>query len=143
MRRALAIGLVTAVAFTAVATAGAGTPRERAHLEARAALNRALAIFSGQGTDPRGATGALLDLRRQMSALAPAERRQARILLARPTDGHNGDWTAPNNARKHLCTANFCVHWVTKTIDAPNLADSNHNGIPNYVENVRSVMTLS
>ena len=141
MRRALVIGLVTAVTLMAVGTAGAATPRERAHLEARAALNRALAIFSGQGTDPRGATGALLDLRRLMSALAPAERRQARILVARPTDGHNGDWTAPNNARKHLCTTDFCVHWVKKTIDAPNLADNNHNGIPNYVESVRSVMT--
>ncbi len=141
MRRALLIGLVVAMALTAVGTAGAATPRERAQIQARASLARALAIFNGQGSDPRGATGALLDLRRQMGALSPAERRQARIILARPTDGHNGDWTAPNSARKHLCTADFCIHWVTKTDDAPNLADSNHNHIPNYVESVRDVMT--
>jgi hypothetical protein len=140
MRRAGVVTLIVVVALTAVGTAGAATPRERAQIQARAALDRALAFFHGQGTDPRGATGALLDLRLRMGSLSPAERRVARILLARPTDGHNGDWTAPKKARKHLCTTDFCVHWVKKTIDAPNLADGNHNGIPNYVENVRKVM---
>src|SRR6185436_4234352 len=120
MRSAGVFSLAVLVALVVASTGIARTPQERAHIQARATLDRALAIFHGEGTDPRGATGALLDLRRQMSALTPAERRRARILLARPTDGHNGDWTAPNNARKHLCTANFCVHWVTKTLDAPN-----------------------
>ena len=126
--------------LSAAGTAGAVTPRERAQTQARASLDRALAIFHGQGTDPRGATSALLDLRMRLGSLSPAERRVARILLARPTDGHNGDWTAPKSARKHLCTANFCIHWVKKTGDAPNLTDSNHNGIPNYVESARNVM---
>ncbi len=126
--------------LSAAGTAGAVTPPERAQIQARASLDRALAIFHGQGTDPRGATGALLDLRMRLGSLSPAERRVARILLARPTDGHNGDWTAPKSARKHLCTPNFCIHWVKKTGDAPNLTDSNHNGIPNYVESARDVM---
>jgi hypothetical protein len=141
MRRALAIGLVAATALAAVGTAGAATPSKRAQIQARASLERALAIFRGQGSDPRGATGALLDLRAQMRALSPADRQRARILLARPTDGHNGDWTAPSSARRHICTTNFCIHWVKKTGDAPNLTDSNHNGIPNYVESTRTVMT--
>lgn len=140
MRRALAIGLAAATALTAVGAAGAATPRERAQIQARASLERALAIFRGEGRDPRGATGALLDLRARMDALSPAERRQARILLARPTDGHNGDWTAPKSARTRICTTHFCIHWVKKTGDAPNLTDSNHNGIPNYVESARKVM---
>ena len=127
--------------LSAAGTAGAVTPRERAQIQARASLDRALAIFHGQGTDPRGATGALLDLRMRLGSLSPAERRVARILLARPTDGHNGDWTAPNNARKHLCTTNFCIHWVTTTTDAPSLRDRNHNHKPDYVDNVKSVMT--
>ena len=141
MRSAGVFSLAVLVALVVAGTGTARTPQERAHIQARASLDRALAIFHGEGTDPRGATGALLDLRRQMSALTPAERRQARMILARPTDGRNGDWTAPKSARKHLCTPHFCVHWVKKTIDAPNLADKNHNGIPNYVESVRSVMT--
>ena len=140
MRRAVVWGLAVLLTLALVSAASARTPRERAHIQARAALDRALAVFHGQGTDPRGATGALLDLRRQMPALSPAERRQARILLARPTDGHNGDWTAPKSQRKHICTPHFCIHWVKTTVDAPNLADSNHNGVPNYVESARKVM---
>jgi Family of unknown function (DUF6055) len=140
MRRALVIGLVAATALTAVGTTSAATPRERPQIQARASLERALAIFRGEGRDPRGATGALLDLRTRMGALSPAERRQARILLARPTDGHNGDWTAPKSARRRICTTHFCIHWVKTTGDAPNLTDSNHNGIPNYVESARKVM---
>jgi hypothetical protein len=141
MRRALVIGLVAATALTAVGTAGAAAPSQRAQIQARASLERALAIFRGQGSDPRGATGALLDLRAQMRALSPADRQRARVLFARPTDGHNGDWTAPSSARRHICTTNFCIHWVKTTGDAPNLTDSNHNGIPNYVESTRTVMT--
>jgi hypothetical protein len=141
MRRAVCWGLLVLSALALASAASARPPQERAHIQARAALDRAVAIFHGQGSDPRGATGALLDLRAQMGALTPAERRQARIILARPTDGHSGDWTAPASARKHLCTTHFCIHWVRKTADAPSLTDSNHNGIPNYVESVRDVMS--
>ena len=139
MRRAVA--LIALVALAAAGTAAARSPQERAHVQARASLDRALAIFRGHGTDPRGATMALLDLRKRMGSLTPAERAVARSLLARPTDGGRFDWTAPKSARKHLCATDFCIHWVTTTKDAPSLTDKNHNHIPDYVDSVKSVMT--
>jgi hypothetical protein len=141
MRRAAALVFFACLALTAASTAGARTPQERAHIQARAALDRALAIFRGQGTDPRGATSALLDLKMQMGSLQPAERRVARSLFARPTDGRNGDWTAPRSSRHHTCAPKFCIHWVTTSRDAPSLRDRNHNHLPDYVDSVKSVMT--
>jgi hypothetical protein len=77
----------------------------------------------------------------QMSSLQPAERRVARSLFARPTDGGDGDWTAPRSSRRHTCATKFCIHWVTTSRDAPSLRDRNHNHLPDYVDSVKSVMT--
>jgi hypothetical protein len=141
MRRAVIFGLIALVALGAAGTTSARSPQERAHVQARAALDRALSIFHGQGTDPRGATMALRDLRLRMGSLSTSERKVARSLLARPTDGGNFDWSAPNNKRKHLCTTHFCLHWVTTTGDAPSLKDTSpHNHIPDYVDHAKSVM---
>src|SRR4051812_34351726 len=64
--------------------------------------------------------------------------RDADIVLARPTDGapdaFGGDYTVREAAP--FCTHAFCVHWVSSTADAPNLADANHNGTPDYVDSV-------
>src|SRR4051794_10132166 len=72
--------------------------------------------------------------------LSGAERKRAQSLLARPTDGasdpqQNG-WSAPEADESPICTAHFCVHWVESGSDAPPLADSNHNGVPDWVETV-------
>ena len=32
------------------------------------------------------------------------------------------------------CTANFCLHWVESTSDAPDLTDTDGDGAPDYVE---------
>jgi hypothetical protein len=39
-----------------------------------------------------------------------------------------------------LCTAHFCVHYVTTTPDAPPLADGQPNGVPDYVEAVAAAL---
>jgi hypothetical protein len=70
--------------------------------------------------------------------LSGAEKQRAQSLLARPTDGdadpqQNG-WSAPEADGSPICSAHFCVHWVETGADAPPLSDSNHNGVPDWVE---------
>jgi hypothetical protein len=66
----------------------------------------------------------------------PTETRQ------RPTDKadpNRNAYTVPEAPRSPACGPHFCVHWVAEGIDAPKLADSNGNGIPNFVEQVLRV----
>ena len=61
---------------------------------------------------------------------------------ARPTDHpdpNRNAYTVPEAPRSPACTRNFCVHWVAEGIDAPNLTDSNGDGVPDYVERVQAV----
>jgi hypothetical protein len=75
--------------------------------------------------------------------LKGAERRRAARLLARPTDGasdpQGSGWTAPEAPGSPLCTANYCIHWVATGPDAPDLTDSDLDGVPDYVEQVSDV----
>jgi hypothetical protein len=60
----------------------------------------------------------------------------------RPTDDpdpNRNAYTVPQAPRSPACGANFCVHWVAEGIDAPNLTDSNGDGIPNSVQQVLRV----
>jgi Family of unknown function (DUF6055) len=60
----------------------------------------------------------------------------------RPTDNpdpNRNAYTVPQAPRSPACDLHFCVHWVAEGIDAPNLTDSNGDGIPNYVEQVLRV----
>jgi hypothetical protein len=41
--------------------------------------------------------------------------------------------------RSPACDANFCVHWVNRGFDAPDLADTDGNGIPDYVDRVLAI----
>src|SRR3954468_12252583 len=86
--------------------------------------------------------GDLSPLLRRLAIALPqlrgAEKERAQSLLARPTEGsadpqQNG-WSAPEADASPICTAHFCVHWVESGADAPPLADSNHNGVPDWVE---------
>jgi hypothetical protein len=61
---------------------------------------------------------------------------------ARPTDRpdpNRNAYTVPEAPKSPGCTAHFCVHWVAEGIDAPDLADSNGDGVPDYVEQVQKV----
>ena len=90
----------------------------------REALETAVEVVAGEaageqvgGIEP---TLALRDLRVALPRLTGTDRDRAEALLARPTDGRSdqyGDgYTAPATRD---CTARFCLHWVTRTIDAP------------------------
>ncbi len=60
----------------------------------------------------------------------------------RPTDSpdpNRNAYTVPEAPRSPACDRNFCVHWVAEGIDAPNLADADGNGIPDYIQRVLSV----
>src|SRR3954453_15510297 len=119
----LAFGLLTS---TAAAT-GKTTPQ---------LLKQTRKAFQGRsGTD---LTPLLRELAVRLPSLEGSERREARSLLARPTDGsadpQDNGWTVPEAADSPRCGPPFCVHWVATSDDAPSLADDNGNGVPDYVE---------
>ncbi|HKT82387.1 MAG TPA: MXAN_6640 family putative metalloprotease, partial [Solirubrobacterales bacterium] len=65
-----------------------------------------------------------------------------RAPAARPTDHpdpNRNAYTVPEAPRSPACTRHFCVHWVAEGIDAPSLADSNGDGVPDYVTRVQDV----
>jgi hypothetical protein len=93
--------------------------------------------------DRRRRTTLIAALASRYPRLAGSERRLAARYLTRPTDGASdpagNGYTVPEAAGSPACTAHYCVHWVGSTVDAPNLSDSNGNGIPDYVERVGAV----
>jgi len=154
VRKAAGVIFIFAVALTAVGSASAEGEHGRAALpRPEVALERALAIFRPhladpahrrQGKlDPRGATVVLRDLAGSIRYLSPADRRIAQAILARPTDGHKGDYSAPKSDFRHKCFTNFCVHWVRSTRDAPSLRDKHpKNHTPDWIDKVKSVMNV-
>jgi hypothetical protein len=57
----------------------------------------------------------------------------------RPTDDpdpNRNAYTVPQAPKSPKCGPHFCVHWVVEGIDAPNLTDSDGDGVPNFVEQV-------
>ncbi|HEV7615954.1 MAG TPA: MXAN_6640 family putative metalloprotease [Solirubrobacterales bacterium] len=66
----------------------------------------------------------------------PTEARQ------RPTDDpdpNRNAYTVPQAPKSPACGPHFCVHWVAEGIDAPNLADSDGDGVPNFVRQVLKI----
>jgi hypothetical protein len=58
---------------------------------------------------------------------------------ARPTDDpdpNRNAYTVPQAPKSPRCSRHFCVHWVAEGIDAPNLADSDSDGVPNFIAQV-------
>src|SRR3954452_10932225 len=100
-------------------------------------LKRGIGVRSGRELTP-----ALVDLATRRLALDRDNRKTADRILARPTDGAGdpqGDGFTVAEATP-VCTAHFCVHYVTTTADAPPLADANPaNGKPDFVEQEASV----
>lgn len=83
---------------------------------------------------------ASLASRSQKPFIAPKPRpTEAR---SRPTDDpdpNRNAYSVPEAPKSPRCGRFFCVHWVAEGIDAPNLADANGNGVPNFVEQVLKV----
>jgi hypothetical protein len=81
-------------------------------------------------------------------ALVPAGAAAAKDTLtfiapaARPTDHPDPSrhsYNVPEAPQSPACTAHFCVHWVAEGLDAPDLADADGNGVPDFVEEVQRV----
>ncbi len=102
-------------------------------------------------TGPEHASIVLRDLALRVDDLEPEDRKLARSILARPTDGAADPWSngyLPGTPTTYRCsdTADICVHWVTdpeqvdpdpdKGIDgdAPDLTDSDGDAVPDWVE---------
>ena len=121
---ALALTLSAAV-LPAVSTS-ASTPDEKRRPStvgregaAERALHRADAVLEGDVGAGQDATLALRDLTRALPSLDPADRQRANALLARPTsqtDPYGDTYRAP---AKRTCSLEICVHWVSRTSDAP------------------------
>jgi hypothetical protein len=121
---------------------------------AQYALQRAVSLFRVKqvrarfgnvaAPDPRHATIILRDLALRLGELSGKDRDRARRILARPTDGAADPFAQGYEVAEHsppLCNANFCVHWVDTTLDAPPLVDTTPaNGIPDWVETVQLVL---
>lgn len=60
----------------------------------------------------------------------------------RPTDDpdpNRNAYTVPEAPRSPHCGDHFCVHWVAVGLDAPDLTDSDGDGVPDYVKRVLAV----
>jgi hypothetical protein len=88
------------------------------------------------------ASAALLATAPGSASAAGAGHWSFRQPAARPTDdpdpNHNS-YTVPEASRSPACERHFCVHWVARGIDAPNLEDASGDGVPDFVELVLSV----
>ena len=142
MKRRHGLLVLLGVLVSAAPAQGAGRESKASSLArdrsaAVGALRQAQALRAGRGVvTGRELTPALAQLSAAYAALDPRDRRAADRLLARPSDGGGdpqGDgYTVPEHAP--YCTVNFCIHWVTSTDDAPDLTDSDADGVPDYVE---------
>jgi hypothetical protein len=135
----LLVATLGSAAPAAVAASGKpGRPASRARAES--ALLRAEKLLAGQGVrSGREVTLALAGLARRLDALPTSDRKRARGLLARPTQGNadpEGHGYSVGEHAPYCATAHFCIHFVTTTADAPALTDSDSDGFPNYVENM-------
>jgi hypothetical protein len=106
----------------------------------RTALHKASAALSG-GVKSAEVTPLLKELALKLPRLHGADRRRALRLLARPTpgEGTSSELEYETSEEKPLCSDHFCIHWVKTTDDAPPITDSNHNGVPDYVQTMDQV----
>ncbi|GAA2154456.1 hypothetical protein GCM10009844_40320 [Nocardioides koreensis] len=136
MRRSIAAAVVSLATALSVVPATASsatdttvTPSEPlagllAQDNARLALEHAREVLSGTAAAAPGShsegTLAMRDLFAAMPDLSGSERREARAVLARPTDGTNDpNYDGYTVSAKRKCKGHFCLHWVPTTSDAP------------------------
>jgi hypothetical protein len=95
-----------------------------------------------------GSTAALLML---LAATAPASASQKPFLMpqSRPTesrqrptdvrDPNRNAYSVPESPASPACSRHFCIHWVDQGLDAPDPADADADGVPDFVERVARV----
>ncbi len=112
-------------------------------------LAEARALGSRPATAPvsREASIVLRDLALSQDDLGTEDRVLAQRILARPTEnGGDGYLDYADDARltsdcvvRPVAGSKFCIHWARRTRDAPPLADSDGDRVPNQVEATRKV----
>lgn len=146
MKRLLAT-LVLALCAATPAAAAPSPVQRPTHAQAHAALAHVQALQGGRGVR----TGyelspALQRLYVSLPSLGAADRGAAEELLARPDDGQadppdTHKWSAAAAATaQQICGGHFCIHWVKVSGDAPDLTDSDHNGVPDYVDQMLAIL---
>ncbi len=161
--RLAAVATAVQIALIAAPVASAlKVPADASTADALAALEAAEAALAPEpqalsttplaAAEPPDATVALNQLAASYSQLGDADRRRARGLLARPTDGiadQYGDGYPAGAAVASVESPHFCVHWVNDSAleDAPDLSDTNGSadgdGIPDYVEAIVEIAEYS
>jgi hypothetical protein len=135
----LAVLVAILATAAATATADAATTGQL--------LTHAKRALRGTPGAPNDVTPLLKELSTRLPHLHGTERRQAERLLARPTDGsadpQGNGYALPEASGSPSCSAHFCVHWVASGDDAPDLTDSNGDGVPDYVESALQVAEYS
>lgn len=138
----LAIGLVAPLGANA-----ASDPEKELTLQSKdarqatAALETAIAARDGKETR-RDTSLAMADLFLRYSDLSASEKKQADVLLARPTDGvsdSEGDGYTVREARP-VCGPHVCLHYVKSTGDAPSSTDNDGDGRYDWAEHSLAVM---
>ena len=147
MSAAAAVAASLAVAASAAAQQQQPPPGPQAASDAVATAAAALEP-TGEPAPAPDATVAMNVLAAALPELEGAERRRARSLLARPTDGAADqfrDGYPPNAPVAAAESPHFCVHWVNGPAypDAPDLTDGNGNGTPDYVEAILEIAEFS
>jgi len=141
--RRLVIGFSTlaVMLLPAAAAPAIGAVPQPSSQAAQRALDNALDAFreplaaAGPGAGERDVTVALRDLAVALPALSGAERRQARNLLARPTDKNDRDYFGKEADDSPLCDAQFCIHWTDKAKNRP--------ASEGFVQQIRKSVTRS
>lgn len=91
-------------------------------------------VRSDRTSPDTNVTMVLRDLALRVPDLDPGQQRLANALLARPTsssdDPTGRGYLVPAEA---ACTDTICFHWVTTTVDAPPMADTDGDEIPDWL----------
>jgi hypothetical protein len=124
---AAALALLAALAAVLIGPAAAAVPASPSHRADPAAA-------------PGIATGVPVLSPFQKPFIAPQPRPTE--TRGRPTDSpdpNRNAYSVPQAPESPKCSPHFCVHWVAIGLDAPELTDSNGDGVPDYVEKVLKV----
>ena len=116
--------------------------RRRTLLAISAAALLALVALPGAASAATGLSKAVPSLASSFQKPFIAPKPRPTESRGRPTDNpdpNRNAYTVPEAPQSPACDANFCVHWVAVGLDAPSLADANHDGVPDYVEEVLRV----
>src|SRR6476646_1645013 len=66
----------------------------------------------------------------------PTEQRQRPTAVRYP---NRNAYSVPESPASPACSRHFCVHWVDQGLDAPEPADADGDGVPDFVERVLRV----